>query len=390
MKDETEKTGRDAEQAEQILEEPRCAKIKRVTLIILFGQLLSIFIAGMGVCVTLLTQNGVNLPTAQVLPHYSLMALMFGSYRVYVYCRQKRLPSPLNPTGDIVNRTTVEKLATAKSWLLCATAGVIDVHSTWATLTAYKYTNMVSAQVLDCVGIPTTVVLSFFILKHRYKWTHYVGISVSLVGTAMMITADVLVAPVNPFQPQFTGDDAKRNVIIGDLLAITGGILYGMSSVIQEYATSNYGASTYLSRATLFSAVLSAVYCAGLEHNHLTALLFTGYLSGRKIPYEAVYYYLGYLAAMFGQDTLTAFTIKRTTAAFLNLSLLTSDVYGLGAGIWLFGTKFHYLFFIAFSIIITGVIIFSLRRPEEATKESGSQQQKQASSQKCSKALYQT
>ncbi|OON22975.1 hypothetical protein X801_01119 [Opisthorchis viverrini] len=242
--------------------------------------------------------------------------------------------------------------------VLYVSMGVILVHSVWATMTAYAYTNLTSIQLLDCLGIPTAMLLSFLILRHQYLWTHYVGAGVCVAGAVMMIGADFLAVekagrsnPTNSIK-----NDAQTNVVIGDILALIGGILYGAYSVLQEYAIHKYGAVNTLANVSMVTSVLCGFYCATMEHEKLTELLTMHTLSGKLVPIKAGICLAGYVCAVFTLDSLMAFTITRVSAVTINLSLLTADVYGLIVGIFVFQLTFHYLYFVAFACIIAGLV----------------------------------
>ncbi|KER18217.1 hypothetical protein T265_16215, partial [Opisthorchis viverrini] len=182
------------------------------------------------------------------------------------------------------------------------------------------------------------MLLSFLILRHQYLWTHYVGAGVCVAGAVMMIGADFLAVekagrsnPTNSIK-----NDAQTNVVIGDILALIGGILYGAYSVLQEYAILKYGAVNTLANVSMVTSVLCGFYCATMEHEKLTELLTMQTLSGKLVPAKAGICLAGYVCAVFTLDSLMAFTITRVSAVTINLSLLTADVYGLIVGIFVF------------------------------------------------------
>ena len=47
-------------------------------------------------------------------------------------------------------------------------------------------------QLLDCFVIPVLMVLSWFLLKTRYRPVHFVAVSVCLVGVGAMVGADLI------------------------------------------------------------------------------------------------------------------------------------------------------------------------------------------------------
>ena len=51
---------------------------------------------------------------------------------------------------------------------------------------------MMMRQVLDCCSIAVVMVLSRWWLKSCYRWSHLVGVGVSLAGLGGLVAADVL------------------------------------------------------------------------------------------------------------------------------------------------------------------------------------------------------
>ncbi|KAF5405718.1 putative ATP synthase F0 A subunit [Paragonimus heterotremus] len=244
------------------------------------------------------------------------------------------------------------------------------MHSFWATLAAYNYTSITSIQLLDCASVPTAMIVSFFLLRHRYTWTHLLGVVLCIGGTCLMVLADILNKRDNSVTINYPNrtqsnetNGTYQTVMLGDMLAILGAILYGISSVLQEYIVEKDGASTYLAWCPMVSVFLFLMYSIALERKQLAKILTSFGLHTRSIPMFAIAYFFGYVTSMFVLDILMAYTITNVSAALINLSFHTTDVYALLVGIWLFGVKFHILYFVAYGFIMAGVIIFALRRP---------------------------
>ena len=47
-------------------------------------------------------------------------------------------------------------------------------------------------QLLDCLTIPTVLLLSKKFLKVNFKWSNYVGVVVCLLGAGLLVLADFL------------------------------------------------------------------------------------------------------------------------------------------------------------------------------------------------------
>ncbi|VEL40135.1 unnamed protein product [Protopolystoma xenopodis] len=79
------------------------------------------------------------------------------------------------------------------AWYLLA--GVLDVHANWAVVTAYSWTSITSIQLLDCLSIPTCLLLSWACLGRRYTRLQLISVVCCLVGVAGMVYADYLNRP---------------------------------------------------------------------------------------------------------------------------------------------------------------------------------------------------
>ena len=245
----------------------RCLSyLRRLAVPLALGQLLSALICVTAIASTYLVNFGVSIPLAQNFTHYLLLSLFYGIFGWH------RL---LHPPENTVNRSqNLLKFFRTRGWQYFI-AGSIDMHSNWAMVSAYNYTNVTSVQLLDCLTIPTTMILSRLWLKTRYRWVHIVSVIVCLGGSAAMVCADYLTAREMDADANATttGNSQIRMVLLGDFLVIAGAVGYGFSNVYQEYLVRKFGILDYLSFATLSAALWTSVYCAGLESNSITALI---------------------------------------------------------------------------------------------------------------------
>lgn len=65
---------------------------------------------------------------------------------------------------------------------------------------------------------------------------------------------------------------------------------------------------------------------------------------------------------MFLLYSLFPLVIKATSATAVNLSLLSADFYVLLIGMIVFHFQFSFWYFVAFGVIITGVLVYSMKR----------------------------
>ncbi len=88
-------------------------------------------------------------------------------------------------------------------------------------------------------------------------------------------------------------------------------------------------------------------------------------------PLPPVGLLLGFAGCLFLLYSLVPLLLKQSSATVMNLSLLTSDVYSLLFGLFLFHLKFSWLYFLAFGLVVAGLIVYN-QAPEVAreTKEA--------------------
>ncbi|KPP68075.1 hypothetical protein Z043_113271, partial [Scleropages formosus] len=210
-----------------------------------------------------------------------------------------------------------------RRWWKYMILGLIDIEANYLVIKAYQYTTLTSVQLLDCFVIPVVLLLSWFFLLVRYKAVHFVGVGVCLLGMGCMVGADVLVG-----RQQGLGD----HKLLGDLLVLAGATLYGISNVCEEFIVKNLSRVEFLGMMGLFGSFFSGIQLAIMEHKELL-----------KVPWDwqIGLLYVGFSACMFGLYSFMPVVIRRTSAAAVNLSLLTADLYSLFCGLFLFQYKKH-------------------------------------------------
>jgi solute carrier family 35 protein F1/2 len=287
------------------------------------GQLISVVITGTGVCSELLAfKYAVNIPTAQSLFVYVLLGLVYSLV--------------------LVKKGTW--LETVKSkWKFYLPLALVDVEGNYFVVKAYQYTTITSIMLLDCFTIPCVMILTYVFLKTRYNWRHYVGVGLCLVGLAILIYSDTVFNNAN---------EGGSNKILGDLLCLVGAVLYSISNVGQEAMVTKFDKYEYLAMIGLYGAPISLVQLVILERDQLNTLTWSWPIVGLLF---------GFTAFLFTMYSLVPLLLTLSGSAFFNLSLLTSDVYAIIFGVFLFGKIPSVLYFIAFVIILVGLCFYNIK-----------------------------
>jgi len=74
---------------------------------------------------------------------------------------------------------------------------------------------------------------------------------------------------------------------------------------------------------------------------------------------------VAYTASMFILYTVAPMLYRMASSAYYNLSILSSDFYGLLFGLFLFHYRPYWLYFPAFAVVIIGLIIYFWSAPPE-------------------------
>lgn len=300
------------------LKDPRFWKV------LILGQLLSLCITGTTVTTTKLSISyDFAAPTTQSFLVYASLALVYNSYAIY-----KR---------------------GIKGWLLqfwrrgiyYFILGLIDVEGNYFVVKAYQYTNLLSAMLLNCWSTPVCMILSFIFMKIRYRWVQYVGVVIALGGMGILIASDVMEGK------NYDAVDAVK----GDLFCLLGATLYGCSNVFEEFMARKHPLYEVIGMFTFFATIINFVQLWILERDEFIA--FT------QNP-EAVGMVMVFTVCMFILYSLAPVMFRLGSAVLYNLSLLTSNFYGLIFGIGLFGYHITIMYPFAYVVIIMGIAIYHI------------------------------
>jgi drug/metabolite transporter (DMT)-like permease len=108
---------------------------------------------------------------------------------------------------------------------------VMDVYANYFTVLAFKYTTITSVTVFDALAIPSAMFLSRCFLSRQYSWVHLAGVASCMAGILFNVLQDYEDDNNNDND---NIDQAYPHKLRGDLLAITGGLLFGANNVLGE------------------------------------------------------------------------------------------------------------------------------------------------------------
>lgn len=238
----------------------------------------------------------------------------------------------------------------------------IDVEGNYFVVLAYRFTNILSAQLINFWAIVLVVIISFLFLKVRYQWTQILGILICMGGMGLLIASDHITGS--------NGGDAVSPVK-GDLFMLLGASFYGCSNVYEEFFVSKRPLYEVVGQLGFWGMLINGTQAGIFDRSSFRTAVWDGQVGG---------YIAGYTLSLFifctppifpypnfipqtsmlthSIDTLAPLLFRIASAAFFNISLLTSNFWGVVIGIKVFGYTIYYLYPIAFVMIVLGLLIY--------------------------------
>ena len=293
--------------------------------VVIFGQVLSILIAATGAFTQALALRDVNIPTAQSVLLYVLLSVF------------------------VLQRYYVEGYATPRiAWWRYALVALADVEANYLVVKAYTVgASITSVMLLDCFTIPCVMVLSRIFLHTRYHAVHGWGVLICIAGLACLVVSDHLA----------DNNTSASNSLMGDVYCLMGAALYAVSNVCQEALVKTHDRYEFLGFLGVFGALFSSVQLTVFERQELLNIAWTP---------DVVCLLAGFVVSMFCMYTLTSAFMIEADATLFNLSLLTSDLYAVVLGTFLFDVRLNALYFGAAACVVLGILLYNQRMPVHA------------------------
>jgi solute carrier family 35 protein F1/2 len=290
----------------------------------LYRQVLALCITATNTFTTFLATAGTSIPALQTLFNYCLLILIYTTYTLYRYGIKKYL-----------------RVLFVDSWRYFILS-FMDVQGNYFTVLAYRYTTILSAQLLNFWSIVCVVIVSFLILKVRYKGAQILGILICCGGMGLLLYSD----HVNGINGGEVPDQLK-----GDLFGLLGATFYGLSNVFEEWFVSKRPMYEVLGMLGLFGFFINGVQGAIFDRDSIASATWDGQVAG---------WLVGYTLCLTLFYSLAPLILRMASAAFFDISLLTGNFWGTIIGIQVFGYSIYYLYPIAFVMIIVGLVTYFL------------------------------
>ncbi|XP_014213593.1 solute carrier family 35 member F2-like isoform X2 [Copidosoma floridanum] len=199
---------------------------------------------------------------------------------------------------------------------------------------------------LDCVAIPVSLALSCLVLGIRYRMVHIVGVSICLMAVGCQVWAGI--------EENKDPTPAGKNQLVGDMLCLGGAVLFSIIAVLQELAVKSIDIIEYLGMIGFFGTILCGSQIAVLEKVQVENFHYD------NLPIMASI--VIYCITQFVFYSLVPVVLYETGATSLQLTLLTADFFNILFGILIHQYKFHTLYFLSYTLTMTGIYIYAIKR----------------------------
>ncbi|KAH7914847.1 hypothetical protein BJ138DRAFT_1143091 [Hygrophoropsis aurantiaca] len=305
---------------------------RRFILSLLAGQVVSLCITVTNVTTTELVSRNWSLPTTQTWFLYFSLFVVYTPYTIYKY--------GIKGWGQMVARDGWKYFI-----LACC-----DVEGNFLVVKAYNYTDLLSCMLLDAWAIPVCLFFCWVYMRTKYHWTQVLGVLVCVAGLGMLVASDMLTDKNYPALSRGKGD----------AFMIIGATLYGFTNATEEFFVRRSPLYEVVGQLGMWGTLINGIQAAGLEHQDMKTASWNGATIG---------FLVAYTAAMFILYTTAPLLYRMASSAFYNISLLTSDFYGLIFGLFLFHYSPFWLYFPAFVVVIVGLVVYFWHAtPEEQGK----------------------
>jgi len=299
-------------------------KTRQFWIVLLLGQVLSLCITGTNTFSSLLANDGANIPAFQTFFNYVLLNIVWTSVTMYKYGFKKWY-----------------QMIFKDGWRYIILA-FLDVEGNYFTVLGYRYTTILSMQLLNFWAIVVVVIMSLIFLKVRYGAMQIIGIFVCVAGMALLFVSDHITG-VNNFPAE--------NALKGDLFGLLGATFYGFSNAFQEFLVSKRPMYEVVGQLAFWGMIINGVQAGIFDRASFR---------GAMAIYEPKIggWIAGFDLLLFIFYSLAPMVFRMSSAAFFNISLLTSNFWGTIVGVQVFQYHVHWLYPIAFVLILGGCFVY--------------------------------
>lgn len=178
----------------------------------------------------------------------------------------------------------------------------------------------------------------------RYHLTQIAGILLCIGGMGVLFGSDHITG-YNAFP---ASDQVK-----GDLFALLGATFYGLSNCFEEFLVSERPLYEVVGQLAFWGMLINGTQAGIFDRSSFRSAVWNSKVGGYLTGYT-------FILALF--YSLAPLLFRLTSAAFFNISLLTGNFWGVAIGVKVFHLHIHWMYPIAFVLILLGQVIYFLRQ----------------------------
>jgi len=216
---------------------------------------------------------------------------------------------------------------------------VADVEGNFMAVKAFQYTNLLSAMLLDSWAIPVCMIFTWVWMRTKFHWTQYLGVFISCVGLGLLVASDQLQSENGP----------GLSFIRGDMLMVAAATCYGFTNATEEFLVRKVPLYQVVGQLGMWGMIINGIQAAALEYQGMRTVSW----NGETIGFIAVYTF-----TMLVLYTVAPLLYRMASSTYFNISILTSDFWGLCFGLGLYGYKPYWLYFVAYVIVLGGLVVY--------------------------------
>ncbi|PYH93194.1 DUF914 domain membrane protein [Aspergillus ellipticus CBS 707.79] len=301
---------------------------KEFYMTLVLGQVLAITNTACSTFSTLLAHEGTSIPAFQTFFNYLLLNLIFTPYTIYRYGLKGWFEMVLH-----------------RGWKYIFLS-FCDVGGNYFIVLAYRYTTMLSAQLINFWAIAVVILVSSNFLRVRYHNTQVLGILICIGGMGVLIASDHITGTDN-------GDDSHGDQIKGDIFALLGATFYGLANTSEEFFVSMAPVYEVLGQMALYGTVINGIQASIFDRSSFDSATWNSQVAG---------YLVGYTLCLAFFYCMAPLLLRLSSAAFFNISMLMMNFWGVIIGIGVFHYTVHWLYPVAFLLITIGQLIYYVGR----------------------------
>jgi solute carrier family 35 protein F1/2 len=359
-----------------------------------FGQAISLALASVNAASTTIENRcGLIIPFFQT----GIMYLLLSTHLIYPRCHPEKIKKKIyNEQGDIDDREGLSwnqeaNLETKRArwtvpkneavscndieleqfilpftnlyihvpWWQYFIVAFLDVQANNLTMVAFQFTSLASTTLLGSLTIPSVMLASRILLSRVFSWKHFLGGVLCIIGGTMTVWSDSLSGGT---QKNNDEDNNSHSIsYIGDGLAITGALLYGLNDTFAELFIKKVDRVEYLVMLGLFGALVSFIQGFIFNMDGIAKLFGTDMTLQEKIV--ALLLLVWFVVALLYYYVAASHFMATYDATVLTLSLQTAPIWAVVFSFMAEQVAPTSLFFVALVFVVLGVIVYEIESP---------------------------